>query len=188
MSVWLKFLKSGVRPELNQYRPFLPSKTYLVCCRLTATNSYIHAMADANINPVAAQVMPRNVVPLVAEIPTSLPCLLTSLTILDMITLTITEAMPKVSVASFIECQQLSWEDLRTGQHTKESKWLARAAICPPENTAGKAPIRARPVAATPTQYKTNMTLLAIFTARTASFIADGQRRSARLMPGFSSF
>ena len=49
------------------------------------------------------------------------------------------------------------------------------------------APIIAKPAKAAPTQYRTNITLLAIATVLMAFWIDDGQFKSERLTPDLSS-
>lgn len=72
-------------------------------------------------------------------------------------------------------------------QLTRASRMFKKAVSLPAAKTPRIAPRRARPVAAAPMQYKTNITLLAVFTALTPSSIADGHLRSVKLIPGLNS-
>lgn len=64
---------------------------------------------------------------------------------------------------------------------------LIAALNLPPVTTPKNAPIKARPVAVIPMQYKMNMTLLAVSTTTATSFTASGHFRSSRLNVELSS-
>lgn len=85
-------------PAKSQYRPF---SVYVPCLR-PRKNSTTQTNEANSIKAVAAQVIPRNLLPLYAAMPMSAPCLLTVSTALTMTAVEIAEAMPRVRNASCV--------------------------------------------------------------------------------------